>query len=159
MGSQRTNNVKERIVQNARKFIGTPFRHSGRSTLGIDCAGLLYMAYNRSGIELPMNDGFPYSVGWWKHTNAEERLYKALINCGFRSLSENELPDKADIPLFRLYGKQYPAHHSGIMIDESYFVHAKCGWRGKDKRVDLDFLNSAYSEKGRLAWVMRYKEF
>jgi cell wall-associated NlpC family hydrolase len=158
LGSQRTDNIKERIVQNARKFIGTPFRHTGRSTLGIDCAGLLYMAYNRAGIELPKNDGKEYTVGWWKRPDAEERLYNGLIKIGFRELSDNELPDKGDVPLFRLFGKNYPAHHSGILVDQVYFIHAKCGWKEKDKKVGFDSLHY-YSDKNRLAWVLRYKEF
>lgn len=157
MGAKGTNIIKERVVQNARKFIGTPFRHSGRSTIGIDCAGLLYMSFHRAGIELPKGDGKEYTVGWWKQTNAEERLYHGLLRAGFRPLFDNESPDKADIPLFKLFGKNYPAHHSGIMISQEYFIHAKCGWRSTYKRVDFDPLYPAYFE--RLAWVMRYKEF
>jgi len=149
--------IKNRIVQNARKFIGTPFRHSGRSTLGIDCAGLLYMAYSRAGIDLPKGDGKEYSVAWWKRTNAKERLFNGLVAAGFRPLYYNELIDKADIPLFKLFGKNYPAHHSGIMINQEYFIHARCGYSTKDKRVDFDPLYPDYSK--RLAWVMRYKEF
>lgn len=152
-----TENIKDKIVQNARKFIGTPFCHSGRSTLGIDCAGLLYMAYNRAGIELPKSDGMPYTVGWWKHIDVEERLYNALVNVGFRPLSKNELLDKGDVPLFKLFGENYPAHHSGIMINQEYFIHARCGYKAKDKRVDFDPLHPSYFK--RLAWVMRYREF
>lgn len=149
--------VKKRIVQNARKFIGTPFRHYGRSTLGIDCAGLLYMSYNRAGIELPKGDGREYTTGWWKHTDAEERLFNGLVAAGFRPLSNDELIDKADVPLFKLFGKNYPAHHSGIMIDQNNFIHAKCGWKDRNKRVDIDSLHPLYFKK--LAWVMRYKRF
>lgn len=156
MGSQRTDIVKDRIVQNARKFIGTPFRHSGRSTLGIDCAGLLYMAYSRAGIELPKSDGYSYTVAWWKQTGAKERLLDALLNCGFRILSDDELYNKADVPLFKLFGDDYPAHHSGIMIDQFSFVHAKCGWKSRDKRVDFDILEPSY--KKRLAYMLRHKE-
>ena len=149
--------IKNRIVQNARKFIGTPFRHSGRSTLGIDCAGLLYMSYNRAGIDLPKGDGYKYTVGWWKHTNAKERLYNGLIKGGFRPLFDNELPDITDVLLFKLFGKNYPAHHSGILVDKDYFIHAKCGYKDTDKRVGFDFLYPSYIKK--LSWIMRYKDF
>ena len=157
MGSQRAVDIKERIIQNAKKFIGTPFRHSGRSTLGIDCAGLLYMSYSRADIELPKSDGFPYTVGWWKHIDGEERLYNICIASGFRPLSDDELPDKGDVPLFKLFGENYPAHHSGIMVSEDYFIHAKCGWKSRNKKVDFDSLYPSYIK--RLAWMMRYKEF
>jgi hypothetical protein len=115
------------------------------------------MSYYRAGIELPKSDGFPYTVAWWKQTGAEERLYNALIKAGFRILSNNEFYDKADIPLFKLYGENYPAHHSGIMIDENYFIHVRCGWRQRDKRTDFDSLKPSYIK--RLAYMLRYKEF
>jgi cell wall-associated NlpC family hydrolase len=149
--------IKKRIVQNARKFINTPFRHSGRSTLGIDCAGLLYLYYSRAGFDLPKGDGKEYTVGWWKHINGEERLYNGLVNAGFTPLSDNKLLDKTDILLFRLFGKDYPAHHSGIMVDKDYFIHAKCGWKNKGQKVAIDSLHPAYSKK--LVWVMRHGEF
>lgn len=158
MGSQRTNTIKNQIVQNARKLIGTPFRHTGRSSLGVDCGGLLYLAYNRAGIFFPMNspDG-PYTIAWWKHIDAKERLYILLEFAGFRFLSDNESIDKCDVVCFKLFGEKYPAHHCGIMINQTHFIHAKCGWRSKDRKVGFDPLHPSYYE--RLVSVMRYKEF
>jgi hypothetical protein len=118
---------------------------------------LLYIAYNRAGVEVPKNDGREYTVAWWKNAHGEERLYNGMIRAGFRILSDNELPDKADVPLFKLYGEKYPAHHSGIMVDQENFVHAKCGWREKDKRVGFNSLHPSYIKK--LAWILRYKDF
>ena len=37
---------RERIVAEARRWLGTPFRHQGRGAVGLDCAGLLYVVYN-----------------------------------------------------------------------------------------------------------------
>lgn len=37
----------------ARAYIGTKFRHRGRSAHGVDCAGLGILAYRDCGIELP----------------------------------------------------------------------------------------------------------
>lgn len=37
----------------ARAYIGTRFRHRGRSTNGVDCAGLGILAYADCGVELP----------------------------------------------------------------------------------------------------------
>ena len=149
-------NKQERIVVEVKKFLGVPFHHSGRSTLGIDCAGLLYLSYCRAGIELPKGDGRSYTVGWWK-SSKEERLKNALINCGFIELSDNKLLDKGDIVLFKLYGKNYPAHHNGIMINSEFFIHAKCGWKSRDKFVAPDSLYPHYIK--RLDCVLRYKDF
>lgn len=158
MGSKRTDNIKDLIVQNARKLIGTPFRNSGRSTLGIDCAGLLYLAFNRANIPFPSKspEG-SYTVAWWKHTDAEERLYNLLLSAGFRFLSDDELIDKVDIVCFKLYGDKYPAHHCGIMVDQFNFIHAKCGWKSNENKVGFDSLYPSYFK--RLAKVMRHKEF
>lgn len=47
--------IRERIVNEARLWIGVPFRHHGRSRQGVDCAGLLYVVYSNV-IGLPEGD-------------------------------------------------------------------------------------------------------
>lgn len=55
-----------RLVLAARAYLGCPFHHQGRTIHGLDCAGLLVLAYRDLGIELqdlpaygrePWNDG------------------------------------------------------------------------------------------------------
>lgn len=41
------------LVDAARRWIGVPFRHRGRSRRGVDCVGLVVMAYSDAGIQLP----------------------------------------------------------------------------------------------------------
>lgn len=41
------------LVDSARKYLGVPFRHRGRSATGLDCAGLGWISYRDLGIELP----------------------------------------------------------------------------------------------------------
>lgn len=41
------------LADAARGFIGVPFRHRGRSRIGVDCVGLALLAYKDCGIELP----------------------------------------------------------------------------------------------------------
>lgn len=49
-----TNNEQARVtIQEARSFIGTPYRWGGTSRAGMDCSGLLVTAFRRSGVELP----------------------------------------------------------------------------------------------------------
>lgn len=54
------------LVKAARAYLGCPFHHQGRSRAGLDCAGLLVLAYRDLGVELtdlpaygrePWNDG------------------------------------------------------------------------------------------------------
>jgi cell wall-associated NlpC family hydrolase len=146
-----------RVVQEARKFVGTPFCHTGRSTIGIDCAGLLYQSFSRAGIpSLPKTDGREYSLLWFRHTK-EERLYNAIMNTGYVvDVPVDKEIKKGDIVLFRLFKPTYPAHHSGIAVDKNYFIHVRCQLKAKDRRVDLDLFHPEYSNK--LAYILRHKD-
>jgi len=37
---------RSRIVAEARTYLGTPFRHRGRTRDGVDCVGLVYLSFN-----------------------------------------------------------------------------------------------------------------
>ena len=54
---------REQVVQDAFRYIGTPYRWGGKSPLGIDCSGLVSMAYMLSGAyiyrDAKILDGFP----------------------------------------------------------------------------------------------------
>lgn len=150
-------NLAVRVEQEARKFIGTPFHHSGRSTLGIDCVGLIYQSFSRAGIpSLPKTDGREYSLKWFKYTK-EERLYNAIMGTGHVvDVPIDTKIKKGDILLFRLFKDTYPAHHSGIAVDEIYFIHVRCEIKRINRRVDLDLLRPNYFSK--LAYILRHKD-
>lgn len=42
-----------RLAEAARSYADVPFRHRGRTRKGIDCAGLIWAAYNDCGVPLP----------------------------------------------------------------------------------------------------------
>lgn len=50
--SEHTNDTRSIIVAAARRLIGVRFRHGGRSAQGVDCIGLLTVAYASAGITL-----------------------------------------------------------------------------------------------------------
>ncbi len=41
------------ILAAARALLGVPWRHMGRSPLGLDCIGLVWLAAHRAGLTLP----------------------------------------------------------------------------------------------------------
>jgi cell wall-associated NlpC family hydrolase len=41
------------LVQAARKYLGTRWRHRGRNKHAVDCAGLVMLSYADCGVELP----------------------------------------------------------------------------------------------------------
>lgn len=47
-----------KLVDSARKYIGVKFRHAGRSSAGLDCAGLGWLAFSDLGIDLPDVRGY-----------------------------------------------------------------------------------------------------
>lgn len=43
--------TRSEIVETARRWKGTPYRHQGRSVRGVDCGGLLVVVVNELGLE------------------------------------------------------------------------------------------------------------
>jgi hypothetical protein len=62
----------QKMIDHARTFIGTPWRHRGRNRRGLDCVGLLILSANASG--LAVADATHYGRDPW-----EDRLRKELI--------------------------------------------------------------------------------
>ena len=116
--------TSKQIILEANRLINTPFRHFGRSSSGIDCSGLVWIVHQRSGIDLPKSDGNSYDIMWSKRSK-EERLLNS-----FQEFGRFELCDKPVIGgliLFRIFGKNYPINHCGILFGDNRFIHASCG--------------------------------
>ena len=48
----------ESFIAAARSYIGTPWRHQGRSGNGVDCVGLVVLAARQCGIEAPLEANY-----------------------------------------------------------------------------------------------------
>lgn len=48
----------QQLVGAARRYVGTPFRHQGRSTAGLDCVGLLVRVAWDCGLTVRDRDGY-----------------------------------------------------------------------------------------------------
>lgn len=45
--------TKNQAVKNALGFMGTPYRYGGINHKGMDCSGLIYVSYQKAGLQLP----------------------------------------------------------------------------------------------------------
>jgi cell wall-associated NlpC family hydrolase len=143
--------IRELIVANARKFVGTRFVHRGRTINGVDCVGLIILAYRRSGVVLPDHNTI-YHPGWyWNKKEADLLTSNAMRYFVF---TENPLP--GDAIVFRCVKGLNKITHSGILIDNNgAFIHARSG-----RFVESQTLGFRYwTMENRFAGYMVYKGF
>lgn len=103
--------IRERIVDEARSFVGVKFRHQGRSCEGVDCAGLLYCVYDRIvGLD---KDYYQYQDGL-----KSGMVFRKMRDYGDRISRESAGP--GDVVLMCFGGS---STHLGILTDQG-MIHA-----------------------------------
>jgi cell wall-associated NlpC family hydrolase len=142
-----------RIITEAKKLVGIPFCHYGRTTLGLDCSGLIWLSHTRSGMNLPRVDSHYYPL-WWRDKHQGERLVEGLINTWKFELCEE--PVQSGLVLFRIWGRKYPIHHCGILLDDDKFIHAKSTLGKGSSKVTIECLSQGY--KRLIAGYMMHRE-
>ena len=141
-----------KIIAQAKKFLNVPFCHYGRSTIGLDCSGLIWIAHHRSNVHFARTD-YNYNARWWQDSSQGERIIKGLEFAGFELCDDLMV---GGIVLFRIYGKHVPVNHCGILINEHQFIHTKCGIRKMGNKVSIDALKPGYLK--RLGGWMKHKD-
>jgi NlpC/P60 family putative phage cell wall peptidase len=112
--------MRERVVAEARSWIGTPYHHRGRiKGVGVDCAQLLIGVYAAVGLIGDFETG-EYPQDWAMHRDDEDFLHWVVAKGG-REV-QRALP--GDVLLFR-YGRCYS--HGAIALDDDYMVHSYQG--------------------------------
>jgi cell wall-associated NlpC family hydrolase len=98
------------VVEAARKYLGCPYHHQGRSMHGIDCAGLLVAAYRDCGVEL--EDLPAYGREPWKDG------LRAAVELNFHKVDRE--PEPGDVLLLR-WGRE-PSHLA--IVTERGIIHS-----------------------------------
>jgi NlpC/P60 family putative phage cell wall peptidase len=105
------------IVDEARTWIGTPYRHQHSTKgAGCDCLGLLRGVY-RNVIGPEPETPPPYSASW-----GEAGISEHLLNAAERWLKPAPL-DEAQVLIFRMRHGMI-AKHCGIVSSPGYMIHA-----------------------------------
>ena len=112
--------LQERVIAEARSWIGTPYRHQASlKGVGCDCLGLV------RGVWRGLYGGEPealkpYSADWAEAGGGDD-----LIDAARRHFMEKAKADMAagDVILFR-WKPSHAAKHAGILVSDQSFIHA-----------------------------------
>jgi cell wall-associated NlpC family hydrolase len=127
------------FVAAARKYLGTPFKHRGRTSRGLDCAGLAWLAYVDCGMALPDFRKYgrePSDDGLLKHVSAALGTPIAVAPVRSSSLQVG------DVIIMRF---EVEPHHVAIVTDYPFggfaIIHA-CGHNDKviEQRLSDDMV-------------------
>ena len=103
--------IRQKIIEEARKLIGVPFRHQGRDRrYGLDCVGVAVVVSKALGVYV--HDRADY--GRWPGGN---NLLVHIKNSGFKETTD---PQPGDLLVFIM--KRFP-QHVAIMTDKG-IIHA-----------------------------------
>lgn len=115
--------TRNRIVAEARSWIGTPYMHQASlKGVGCDCLGLLRGVWRALYGAEP--EAMPVHAPDWAEANGEERLAAAARRHLIEIVPENAGP--GDVLLFR-WRPHLPAKHAAILSGPDRMIHAYDG--------------------------------
>lgn len=108
------------LINAARKYLGVPFRHRGRSAHSLDCVGLGWLAYADCGVVLP-------DLRHYGREPHQGRMMAALEMALGKPVGHGPMADLqvGDVGVFNYNGEP---HHVGLIGMTSYgelsLIHA-----------------------------------
>lgn len=103
---QPKNSNVSKIIKDARKFEGTKYKYGGTTKRGMDCSGLVYVAFSENDIPLPRTSRAMSLQG--------KRIYLKEVTQG-------------DLLFFETNKNQKVINHVGLVVEHSddiYFIHS-----------------------------------
>lgn len=112
----------------ARRMVGAPYRWGGATPAGFDCSGLVFYAYDQTGVRVP-------------RTSVDQ----------FRAATRIPIRDArpGDLVFFR---EAWTVSHVGIWLGDGRFVHAPDeGQSVKISHLDEDYYRVRFAGAGRIS--------
>lgn len=117
----------ERIIKQAQAFSGTRYKFGGTTRKGMDCSGLIYVAFQKENIVLP-------------------RISRDMAQRG--KPVKNKDIDKGDLLFFRTSKSSKRINHVGLVTkvdgDNIYFIHATTSKGVLTSNLNERYWNRAY---------------
>ena len=121
-------NDNQIVIYSAMQFIGTPYLFGGTSNRGIDCSGLVYLAFKNAGIHVPRTSLLQY--------RKSDRIHPSKLLPG-------------DLVFFKL-DRGNPVSHVGIYMGDQRFIHApRTGKNVEYASLNNTFWNARFTGAGR----------
>ncbi|MBI1365773.1 MAG: peptidase P60 [Alphaproteobacteria bacterium] len=112
------------IVETARSWLGTPYRHQASAKgQGTDCLGLIRGVWRELYGEEPEAPP-PYGPDW--NERAQPRGEPLLEAARRHMRPRSGAPRPGDVLIFRIV-RSGPAKHCGVLTGEAAFIHAYAG--------------------------------
>ena len=107
------------IVRTAKQYLFTPYHLGGTCKTGVDCSGLIWLAYRKAGIQLPRTVKNQFFTGTY--------------------IPKMEQLQVGDLVFFAT-GKQKKPTHVGLYVGDNKMIHAS----SKNQRVLCVNINTSY---------------
>ena len=122
----KSKNQNQLIVNRCSKYLGTPYKFGGIDKKGLDCSGLIYLAFSEMGQSIPRIS----------YKQAEF----------FKEISKNDI-QIGDLLYFKVNSKKI--NHTGIVSkiikrDEIYFIHASTSAGVREDNLFSTFWHSKF---------------
>lgn len=115
-----------KAISAARDYLGVPYRYGGMSRKGMDCSGLMVLAYRKAGMELPRTSSLQSKTG--------KRLKKSQIRPGDLVFFDSNLNGKIN--------------HVGLVTEvkknDVVFIHATTSRGVVEDRISNRYYQQRY---------------
>lgn len=121
-----SSDLRNKIIDEAKQWIGTPYQYGGESKNGADCSGFVMSVYQNAGIDLP-------------RTSQQQFNYVQLIN--------NFEREAGDLVFFKKNNKIF---HVGIYLGDNYMIHASSSKGVIIQSIDDNYFDDKFAGSGRI---------